>query len=70
MEKSYPVPKLTNNWDPLSSTFDVEQPETLIEWKFESITDGGGYLRTDGGGYLWTDGGGYLLTDRLTWIWC
>ena len=33
-----------NNWGPLSSTFHVEQPETLIEWKFERIT----YLRTTG----------------------
>ena len=61
--KSYPDPKLANNWGLLFSTFHVEQPEMLIEWKFESITDGGGYLRTDGGGYLWTDGGGYLWTD-------
>ena len=29
-----------NNWGPLSSTFHVEQPETLIEWKFKSMTDG------------------------------
>ena len=29
-----------NNWGHLSLTFHVEQPETLIEWKFESITDG------------------------------
>jgi hypothetical protein len=28
-----------NNWGPLSSTFHVEQPVTMIEWKFESITD-------------------------------
>ena len=27
-----------NNWGPLSSTFHVERPETLIEWKFESMT--------------------------------
>ena len=32
-----------NNWGPLSSTFHVEQPGTLIEWKFKSMT----YLRTD-----------------------
>ena len=25
--------------DTLSSTFHVEQPETLIEWKFESVTN-------------------------------
>ena len=37
--KSYPDPKLKNNWGPLSSTFHVEQPVTMIEWKFESITD-------------------------------
>ena len=45
-------PKLKNNWGPLSSTFHVEQPETLIEWQFKSMT----YGRTDGP----TDGG----TDR------
>ena len=28
-----------NNLGSLSSTFHVEQPETLIEWKFESIMD-------------------------------
>ena len=32
-----------NNWGPLSSTFHVGRPETLIEWKFESIT----YQRTN-----------------------
>ena len=37
--KTYPNPKLKNNWGPCSSTFHVEQPETLIEWKFKSITD-------------------------------
>ena len=37
--KSYPDPKLKNMWGPLSSTFHVEQPVTMIEWKFESITD-------------------------------
>ena len=37
------------NWSPLSSIFHVEQPETLIEWKFESITDGRTNLRTDMG---------------------
>ena len=41
-----------NSWGRLSSTFHVERPETLIEWKFESIT----YLRTDG------------RTDGLTWV--
>ena len=35
---SYPDPKLKNNWGLLSSTFHVEQPETLIEWKFKSMT--------------------------------
>ena len=34
--KSYPDPKLTNIRGPLSSTFHV--PETLTEWKSESIT--------------------------------
>ena len=29
--KSYPDPKLKNNWGLLSSTFHVEQPATLIE---------------------------------------
>ena len=38
-------PKLKNDWSPLSSTFHEEQPETLIEWKFKSITDHGGYMR-------------------------
>ena len=38
--KSYPDTKLKHNWGPLSSTFHVEQPETLIEWKFKSITNG------------------------------
>ena len=33
-----------NNWGPLSSTFHVEQPETLIEWKFKSMT----FKPTDG----------------------
>ena len=41
--KTYPNPKLKNNWGPLSSTFHVGRPETLTEWKFESIMD----LRTD-----------------------
>ena len=53
--KIYTDLKLKNNLGPLSSTCHVEQQETLIEWKFESVTDGGGYLRTDGGGYLLTD---------------
>ena len=35
----HPYPKLKNNWGPLSSTFRVEQSETLIAWKFESITN-------------------------------
>merc|ERR1712192_360299 len=45
--KSYPDPKLKNNWGPLSSTFHVERRETLIEWKFESITNGPTDQRTD-----------------------
>ena len=28
-----------NNWGPLSSTFHVGQPETLTDWKSESVTD-------------------------------
>ena len=39
-----------NNWGPLSSTFHVEQPETLIKWKFKSMTDG----RTNQQTYLGT----------------
>ena len=38
--KCYSYPKLKNNWGPLSSTFHVEQPEPLIEWKIESMTNG------------------------------
>ena len=56
IQPRYPDPKLKNNWGPLSSTFHEEQPETLIEWKLESITDG----PTDGQ----TDG----PTDRQTWL--
>ena len=41
---SNPDPQLKSNWGQLSSTFHVEQPETQIEWKFESMT----YQRTDG----------------------
>ena len=33
-----------NNWGPLSSTFHVGRPETLTDWKSESVTNG----RTDG----------------------
>ena len=44
-----PDPTLTNNWGPLSSNFHVEQPKTLIEWKFKSIT----YLPTYG--LTWVD---------------
>ena len=33
-----------NNWGPLSSTFRVGRPETLTDWKSESVTD----LPTDG----------------------
>ena len=29
-----------NNWGPLSSTFHIEQPGTLIEWNFKSMTYG------------------------------
>ena len=43
LRKFHPNPKLKNNWGPLSSTFHVERPETLIEWKFKSMTNG----RTD-----------------------
>ena len=42
--KSYPDPKLKNNWGPLSSNFHVGRPETLADWKSESVTNG----RTDG----------------------
>ena len=35
---------MKNDWGLLSSTFHVEQPETLIEWKFKSMT----YLPTYG----------------------
>ena len=45
--ESYPDTKLKHNWGPLSSTFHGEQPETLIEWKFKSMTDGLTYLLTD-----------------------
>ena len=41
--KSYSHTKFKNNWGRLSSTFHVEHPEPLIEWKFKSITNG----RTD-----------------------
>ena len=41
------------NWGPLSSTFHVGPPETLTDWKSESIT----YGRTNG------------QTDRQTWPW-
>ena len=43
---------LAKNWGLLYSTFHVGRPETLIEWKFESIT----YLPTDG------------RTDGQTWV--
>ena len=54
--KSYPDPKLKNNWGPppLSLTFHVGRPETLTEWKSESITD----QRTDG--HLTWGGGGKI----------
>ena len=48
----YPDAKFKNNLGPLSSTFYVGRPETLTEWKSESIT----YGPTDG------------RTDRLTWV--
>ena len=35
-----------DNWGPLSSTFHVERPETLVEWKFESMTIGWTYRQT------------------------
>ena len=38
--KYYPDLKLKNNWGPLSSTFHIEQPGTLIEWNFKSMTYG------------------------------
>ena len=48
--KSFWVKKVfgsKNNWGPLSSTFHVGRPETLTDWKFESVTDGRTYGRTD-----------------------
>ena len=42
--KSYPDPNLKNKWGPLSSNFHVGRPETLADWKSESVTNG----RTDG----------------------
>ena len=44
IQPRYPDPKLKNDWGPLSSTFHVGQPETLIEWKLDSIR----YGPTDG----------------------
>ena len=41
--KSHSDPKLKNNWGPLSSTFHEGQPETLTEWKSESVTEHNGY---------------------------
>ena len=38
LESTHVDLKLKNNWGLLSSTFHVEQPETLIEWKFKSMT--------------------------------
>ena len=38
-----------NNWGPLSSTFHVGRPETLTDWKSESVTDGRTNLQTDMG---------------------
>ena len=46
-QKSFWVKKVfgsKNNWGPLSSTFHVGRPETLTDWKSESVTD----QRTDG----------------------
>ena len=37
----------------------LEQPETLIEWKFESITNGSWRLYEDHGGYI-VDHGSYM----------
>ena len=39
-DQKHPDPKLKNNWCPLSSTFHVGRPETLTDWKSESLTDG------------------------------
>ena len=36
-----------NNWGPLSSTFHVGRPETLTDWKSESVTDQPTDGRTD-----------------------
>ena len=46
--KTYSRPKLKNKRSPLSSTSHLEQPETLIKWKFESITNGPTDQRTNG----------------------
>ena len=64
-------PKLKNNWGPLSSTCHVEQPETLVEWKFESVTDlrimavlwGSWRLYEDHGSYI-VDHDGYMFRGR------
>ena len=48
------------NLGPLFSTFYVEQPETLIEWKFESITDG----PTDG--LTWVGARDTCLSKNMT----
>ena len=38
LDQKHPDPKLKNNWCPLSSTFHVGRPETLTDWKSESVT--------------------------------
>ena len=43
--QKHPDPKVKNNSGHLSLSFHVEQPETLIKWKFKSITDGRTHLR-------------------------
>ena len=45
----HPDPKWTNNLGPISSTFHVERPETLTEWKFENVTELRTYGRSDMG---------------------
>ena len=36
--QKHPDPKLKKYWGPLSSTFHVGRPETLTDWKSESVT--------------------------------
>jgi len=47
IQPRYQDPKLKNYLGLLSSTFHIEQPETLIEWKLESITYGPTDRQTD-----------------------